>query len=135
MAKTTHGPDAGAALVTVIEARAGRIYVTAGPPPETIGCTHAEAAAFIPEWREAMPVGTELRPLVRCVGFVEVFYAGPDRRIRSVPPNAGVLAGFRYSRSRGGFRLRAGLTCETMARALGLLLHSREGAFAVGDPL
>ncbi len=121
--------------VTVIVVRGGRLYVGLGAPPAPIGATYEEALASLPAWRRAMPEGTELRPLAREGGAVEMVFAGPDGRVHTVPPNAGILAGFRYARSRRGFRLRAGLTCEHMARALGLLIHSREGAFAVGEPL
>jgi len=118
--------------VTVIVVRGGRVYVALGAPPAPIGATYEEALASLPAWRKAMPEGTELRPVRREGGAVDLVFVGPDGRIHGVPPNAGILAGFRYARLRQGFRLRAGLTVEHMARALGLLIHSREGAFAAG---
>ncbi len=106
--------------------KGGRVY------PRALAPVDADALA---SWRALLPVGTKLYPVHRSALRAVAFVFASGGEVRPVPPGAGVAAGFQYSRKHRAFRLRSGETPHHIARAIGLLIHSREAAFTQGDPL
>ena len=106
--------------------RGARLYAVSPTP-----CDAETLAA----WRALMPVGTSLYGVARPASRVLAVVFAVGGKIRPVPPLAGTVAGYRYSRKHQGFRLRPGDTCAQIARALGLVIHSRESAFVAEGSL